>query len=282
MASSGMMDLIRRMEGCGDRKRQEVLLREIDARNWLVNLQSYVYAEEEGHNIILDVVQQGHPETVLLAAHYDRFFMSPGANDDASACAILIDVAEKLQGAMLRRNVRIVFFDDEEPTIYWRHPVGSTMYVRDFGTGGLHAVVNLELNGMGDAVGIWPVEGVEERPLLKEIASVIKECNVPCDFGKSIPGFYADYLPFRKAGFPDAYCLTTFHWNERNRVRAFGESSRPMAGLRYLAWKTFRLKTVPTIFQHYHTSADRSEFLSEATLRMMSDVVYRITLRLAG
>lgn len=277
-----MMDLIRKMEGRGDRARQEVLLQELNARNWLYYLHSYVYAEEEGHNVIVDAVHQGCPETVLLAAHYDRFFQSPGANDDASACAILLDVAERLRGAQLRRNVRVIFFDDEEPTLYFRHPVGSTMYVKDFGTRGLHAVVNLELNGMGDAIGIWPVDGVEDRPMLKQIADVIEECKVPHEFGKRIPGFYADFFPFREAGFPDAYCLTTFHWKERRRLSAFGEGKRPMIGLRYMAWKILGMQTVPTIFQHYHTAADRSEFLSEDTLRMMSDVVYRITVRLAG
>lgn len=282
MSDSRMMGLIKRMEGQGDRMRQEILMQELNAREWLFLLQSYVYAEEEGHNVIVDAVQQGRPETVLLVAHYDRYFNSPGANDDASACAILIDVAEKLRGAMLNRNVRILFCDDEEPTINWRYPIGSRHYVEEFGTAGLHAVVNLELNGMGDAVGIWPVEGVEERPVLKEIAAVIEECKIPFDYGKRIPGFYADYLPFRDAGFPDAYCLTTFHWEERKKLFAFGEASRPKLVLRYLMWKTLGLKTVPTVFQHYHTAADSSKFLSENTLRMMSDLIYRITIRLAA
>lgn len=282
MGSSRMMDLIRQMEGQGDRARQEVLMEELDARDWLFFLQSYVYAEEEGHNILVDVVQQGHPETVLLAAHYDRFSESPGANDDASACAILMDVADRLRGTVLHRNVRIAFFDDEEPTIDWSHPVGSTLYVNDFGTRGLYAVVNLELNGMGDAIGIWPVEGLEDRPVLKAIASVLKECNVPHDYAKRVPGFYADYLPFREAGFPDAYCLTTFHWNERKQVAAFARASRPMTGLRYMVRKTLRLKTVPRIFEHYHSTEDRSEFISEDTLHMMSDAIYKIALRLAA
>lgn len=282
MEAPGMMDLIRRMEGQSDRARQQVLMQELNAREWLYTIHSYLYAEEEGHNILLDVVHQAHPETVLLVAHYDRFFMSPGANDDASACAILLDVAEKLRGAVLRRNVRIVFFDDEEPTIHWRYPVGSAHYVIDFGIQGLHAVIDLEMNGMGDAVGIWPAHGVEDRPLLKEIASVLEERKIQYDYGKHIPGFYADYLPFRDAGFPDAICLTTFHWRERKTLFAFGEGSRRMVQLRYFAWKTLRLNTVPTIFKHYHTSADRSEFLSEDTLRMMSDAVYRIVLRLAS
>jgi Peptidase family M28 len=236
--------------------------------------------EEEGHNLVLDIVQQGHPETVLLVAHYDRFGESGGANDDASACAILLNVADRLAGLMLGRNVRIIFFDDEEPTTKWRHPVGSTSYVSEVGLQGIHAVVNLELNGMGDAVAIWPVEGLEQRSVLKEIVSVIDEKKIPHQFGKKIPGFYGDYLPFREAGFPDAYCLTNFHWSERKTVFAFGEGQPWKTNIRYLIWDKLRIKTVPTIFQHYHTEKDSSEYIDVETLRMMSDLVLAITLRL--
>jgi hypothetical protein len=176
----------------------------------------------------------------------------------------------------------MIFFDDEEPTLQWRYPIGSAHYVKEFGVQDLHAVVDLELNGMGDAIGIWPVDGVQERPVLKDIASVIEEHKIPYDYGKRIPGFYADYLPFRDAGFADAYCLTNFHWNERQTVFGFGEGSRTMVALRYLAWKALKIKTVPTIFQHYHTSADSSAFLSEDTLTMMSKLVHQVIIRLAG
>jgi hypothetical protein len=219
---------------------------------------------------------------MLLGAHYDSFFQSPGANDDASALAVLLDAGERLKFQSPNSPVRIVFFDDEEPTLYWRRPVGSTLYVKEFGLAGLRAMITLELCGMGDAVAIWPVEGLEGRAVLKQMTGVLGEMEIPFEFGRRIPGFYADYLPFREAGFADAYCLTVFPQLETIKLRRFAEGSAGGMLLRYFAWRFLRLPTVPKLFQHYHNKTDRAEFLSEQTLQMMSDVVYRMIISLTS
>jgi hypothetical protein len=174
----------------------------------------------------------------------------------------------------------VVFFDDEEPTTFWTEPLGSRIYVEEFGIQNLHAVLDFEMCGMGDAVGIWPVEGIENQAILKQITSMFSNLQIPWDVGKRIPGFYADYLPFRNAGLMDSYCFTCFHWQERERVRRFSEGKYQSFMLRYAAWKMLRLPTLPKIFRHYHTATDRSEFLSTKTLAWMSDLVYRMVLKL--
>jgi len=275
-----MMELIRRLERKADVERRNILMEELHSRNWNFELQSYEFAGQPGCNIILDINNLDIKEFILLVAHYDSFFLSPGANDDASALAILMDAAEMLRHRNFRRRLRVVFFDDEEPTVHWRRPVGSSMYVQEFGVHGLVAVIDLELCGMGDAIGIWPVEGIEQRPVLQQITAALQEQGIRYDFGRRIPGFYADYLPFRERGFPDAYCLTAFHWSERQKLQRFAEASPGLMLLRYFAWRFLRFPTVPKIFQHYHSKLDRSEFLSEETLRMMSGAVCEIVLRL--
>src|SRR3990172_11066195 len=217
-----MLELIRRLEGRDDVSRRNILLEELYTRNWSFQLQEYVYAEQNGCNIIVDLNQTSGP-TLLLTAHYDSYFLSPGANDDASALAILLDAGEKVKAIALACRVRIVFFDDEEPTLHWRRPIGSTMYVNEFGIEGLRAMITLELCGMGDAVAIWPVEGLEDRKILKELAGVLEEMKVPFDFGKRIPRFYSDYVAFREQGLLDSYCLTTFHARERDKLLKFAE-----------------------------------------------------------
>lgn len=59
-------------------------------------------------------------------------------------------------------------------------------------------------------------------------------------------------------------------------MRAFSESSHTELVGRFVGWKTFKKPLVPRLFQHYHTSADRSEFISEEALTMMSDVVVEL------
>ncbi|MCI0602878.1 M28 family metallopeptidase [bacterium] len=274
-----MFDLIRHLEGQTDLRRRELLLQQMALRKWDFQLQEYIYSGQSGCNIIVDINDVPDP-SILLVAHYDCFAGSPGANDDASAIAVLIDAAERLQLESLEYHLRIVFFDDEEPTHLWNEPVGSRIYVEEFGVRNLHAVLDFEMCGMGDAVGIWPVEGIEDQPILKQITNMMDRLKMPWDFGKRIPGFYADYLPFRRAGLLDSYCFTSFHWNERERVRQFSEGTYKSLLLRYAAWRLFRLPMIPKIFRHYHTASDRSEFLSEKTLERMSDLVYRMVMQL--
>lgn len=270
-----MLDLIRKLEGKSDRERFGILLEEVGAKNWQYSLQEYRHAGQYGCNLIIDLIT-GRPSTILLVAHYDSFAGSPGANDDASALAVLIDAGERIANLDPSKNIRMIFFDDEEPTIHWFRPLGSTKYVQEYGVEGLHAVIDLEMSGIGDAVGIWPVKGMEERPMVVQISEMLSRLRIPYDYGYKVPGFYADYEPFRQAGFLDAYCLTVFDWAERDLVRAFSESSHAELVARYVGWKTLKKPLVPRLFQHYHTSADRSEFISEDALAMMSVVVVEL------
>ena len=267
--------LIKKLEGKSDRKRFEILIEEVRARNWAYSLQEYHHRKLYGCNLIIDLFT-GRPTTILLVAHYDSFAGSPGANDDASALAVLIDAGERIANLNPSKNIRMIFFDDEEPTIHWFRPLGSTKYVEEFGLDGLHAVIDLEMCGIGDAVGIWPVKDMEDRPMLLQISEMLSRMQIHYDYGYQVPGFYADYEPFRAAGFLDSYCLTVFDWVERDLVRAFSESSHAELAARFVGWKTLKRPLVPRLFQHYHTSADRSEFVSEDALAMMSDVVVEL------
>ncbi len=270
-----MLELVRRLEGKSDRERFGILLEEVRARNWQHRLQEYQFAGQYGCNLIIDLIT-GRPETILLVSHYDSFVGSPGANDDASALAVLMDAGDRTAGTNPAKNIRIIFFDDEEPTIHWFRPLGSSKYVEEYGIEELHAVIDLEMCGIGNAVGIWPLEGIKDRPMVVQISELLRRLDIHFDYGYCVPGFYADYEPFREAGFVDAYCLTLFDWAERDLVRAFSEASRPELMVRFAGWKTFKLPVVPKIFQHYHTAADRSEFISEEALQMMSKVVVEL------
>jgi peptidase M28-like protein len=270
-----MLELVRKMEGQTDLRRREILLEEFAGRGWKFQVQDYAFNGEKGCNIVIDV-NQDPPPTILLAAHYDAVEGSPGANDDASGVAVLIDAAEKLQLESLEHHVRIVLFDDEEPTQNRRTPLGSQIYVDEFGINDLYAVLNFELCGMGDAVGIWPVSGIEQQPLLKQITALIQELGIPLEFGQNIPHFCGDYLPFRKAGFKDSYCFTSFEWKERNSLVNFADGHRTGLALRHALWEFLRLPVIPKLFRHYHNSEDRSQFLSTRTLEMMSNLTHRI------
>ena len=69
------------------------------------------------------------PSPLIIAAHYDTVPGSPGADDNASALAVMLEVARCLRGLPLRRAVRFIGFCLEEEDL-----IGSLAYVASLRT----------------------------------------------------------------------------------------------------------------------------------------------------
>ncbi|MEM6468885.1 MAG: M28 family peptidase [Planctomycetota bacterium] len=69
-------------------------------------------------------------ELILLGAHYDTVYTTPGADDNASAVAVLLEVARLLQDHTGRRNARYVAFACEEPPYFNFGAMGSQHHAR--------------------------------------------------------------------------------------------------------------------------------------------------------
>ena len=79
----------------------------------------------------LEVVLQGkvRPSEIILAgAHYDSVRGSPGADDNASGVAALLEIGRLLAGVELARTVRLVAFVNEEPPFFYWGEMGSKVY----------------------------------------------------------------------------------------------------------------------------------------------------------
>ena len=69
-------------------------------------------------------------EIVILGAHYDTVPPTPGADDNASAVAVLIEVARLLNNWKPSRTVRFVSFACEEPPHCYTDDMGSRAYAQ--------------------------------------------------------------------------------------------------------------------------------------------------------
>jgi len=67
-------------------------------------------------------------EIVLAGAHYDTVEGSPGADDNASGVAGLIEIARLLRGSRPARTLKLVAFVNEEPPFFHFGPMGSKVY----------------------------------------------------------------------------------------------------------------------------------------------------------
>ncbi len=69
-------------------------------------------------------------EIVVVGAHYDTVRGSPGADDNASGVAALIEIARALRPRPMRRTVKLVAFVNEEPPFFFTRRMGSAVYAR--------------------------------------------------------------------------------------------------------------------------------------------------------
>jgi Peptidase family M28 len=67
-------------------------------------------------------------QIVLIGAHYDSVFGSPGANDNGSGLAALLALARRFAGTHNSKTLRFVAFVNEEPFYFRSSEMGSFVY----------------------------------------------------------------------------------------------------------------------------------------------------------
>lgn len=97
--------------------------------------ESYLYRKKTVSNIVADIVFSNRDSKVfLVGAHYDSLKGSVGADDNASAVAVQLEVARVLARLKttetLDLTVRFVSFALEEPPVYLTRFMGSRVYAR--------------------------------------------------------------------------------------------------------------------------------------------------------
>ena len=69
--------------------------------------------------------------TLVIGAHYDSAGIAPGANDNGSGVAALLELAQLMKShAMIKTRLRMVFFVNEEPPHFQTTTMGSLVYAR--------------------------------------------------------------------------------------------------------------------------------------------------------
>ena len=91
------------------------------------------YPIDDVHCANLEITRPGatRPRDILLiGAHYDSVSGSPGANDNASGVAALLEISAYCARISPASTLRFVAFVNEEPPFFFRHEMGSLVYAR--------------------------------------------------------------------------------------------------------------------------------------------------------
>jgi Zn-dependent M28 family amino/carboxypeptidase len=106
--------------------------RELSAAGYVVARQTYTAGGQEVANLVVELPGgRRRNEIVVVGAHYDTVWCTPGADDNASAVAVLIEVARLMRGLQPARTVRFVGFPCEEPPHFHTGEMGSQVYARE-------------------------------------------------------------------------------------------------------------------------------------------------------
>jgi Zn-dependent M28 family amino/carboxypeptidase len=180
---------------------------------------SYETGGQPCHNIEAEIPGNG-AEIIVIGAHYDSVFGSPGANDNGSGAAAVLALAHRFGASETERSaprstpnktLRFVAFVNEEPPYFLSGEMGSQVYARRCKERGdkISAMISLETIGyfsdapysqtypspglglfypkIGNFIGF--VSNVQSRALLRRVIGLFrKHAKIPSE-AASLPAF---------------------------------------------------------------------------------------------
>ena len=153
-------------------------------------------------------------KAIVLSAHYDHVGirdgkMYPGADDNASGTAAILELAAQCMARPFRHDVVVAAFDAEESGLNGaRAFVASGVVAKDQ----IVVNVNLDMVARGDKGEIY-VAGTHRSPALRKLLEpVAGRAPIGVRFGHDLPGsgeddwtLQSDHGEFHKAGVPFVY-----------------------------------------------------------------------------
>jgi aminopeptidase YwaD len=146
-----------------------------------------------------------NPQTIVLGAHFDSV-SCPGANDNASGTATILEVARLLSKPevknKLQYNVRFVAFGAEEIGLR-----GSEQYVDQLVKSGeaenIAGMINLDMVGVGDQVVTYNLNDEASHKITDLAEDNIEELGYV--YGGHFNSGSSDHAPFEAAGIPSVF-----------------------------------------------------------------------------
>lgn len=217
------------------------IVNKFNSLGYAIEIMEYEVAGQVFKNIIAQKTGSSDPDEIyIVGAHYDSCF-NPGADDNASGIAGLLELARLLREEQLNKTIRFVAFVNEEPPFFMTDNMGSRVYTRELKgkKANIKAAVILEMIGYyseeknsqryppligpffpnkGDYIAV--VGNIHSRKLLKKVVKNFKSYS---DFPMEsivVPGFisgfnFSDHWSFWREDYAAVMITdTAFHRNK--------------------------------------------------------------------
>jgi aminopeptidase YwaD len=155
-----------------------------------------VFETRSGINVVATKRGTVRPdEIVVIGGHFDSVPAAPGANDNASGTAVVLEVARVLAGTPLPRTVQFVLFGAEELGLH-----GSAAFASERRQG-IVAMVNLDMVGWGDRLMVGASPGRDES-VVNVAGRVAQRLGITITKTRVSA---SDHASFERAGVPVAF-----------------------------------------------------------------------------
>ncbi len=207
-----------------------------------VGRQAFMAAGREVMNLHVERTGSDPVRVVVIGAHYDSVLGSPGANDNASGVAAILELAAQFRTSAPAVTLRFVAFVNEEPPFFLTWDMGSRRYARHCRDAGERVVAMLSLETIGcylDLPGsqhypgpfrlLYPGTGnfvafvgnLRSRALVRRCVGAFRRATLFPSEGAAPPGylpgvFWSDHWAFWREGFPAVMVTDTAPFRYRH------------------------------------------------------------------
>lgn len=189
--------------------------------------QAFLAEGDTYRNIVVKLGPKTKSVTVI-GAHYDVAGDQPGADDNASGVAGLLELARLLKNQPLKERVELVFYTNEEPPFFRTPFMGSAIHADSLRARGDHASLMISLECIGffnDAPGsqehpvrllnaVYPTVGnfialvgyYEDGAISRRVKASMQAATTLPIHSINAPGFvvgidFSDHLNYHNEGF---------------------------------------------------------------------------------
>jgi Zn-dependent M28 family amino/carboxypeptidase len=231
--------------------------------------QTYEVSGREATNIEVTVAggSKGN-ENLVVGAHYDSVLGTPGANDNGTGVAAVLELARILKSSRPQRTIRFVLFVNEEPPYFQTADMGSLVYARrlrqqNVTIKGMIAVETIGCYSDGHGSQHYPpgigllypdtgnfiafVGNTESRALVRDSIKAFRDNTEFPSEGAAAPGAlegvgWSDHWSFWEQGWPAIMVTDTapFRYQHYHRISDtpdkidFNRTARVVVGLKHV------------------------------------------------
>ena len=244
-----------------------------------VECQEYTAAGAPVRNIAVAIPAVGpgaaSAGALVVGAHYDSYLNAPGANDNGTGVAALIEIARALRGSSPGASpIRLVFCVNEEPPFFDTPDMGSRRYAAWLAARGVAVSSMLSLETLGafsDAPGSQ---------------------TYPAPFGRVFPD-RANFVAFvGTIGSRQLLSRAIASFRQHSDVPSLGGIAPALVqGVDWSDHKSFAERGIPALmitdtalyrYAHYHTPADTPDKIDYVTLARLTHALTQVVRDLAG